>query len=109
MGPPDELTKSDHPYDGGSLTLAGKDNHGRLRQEFADKIASMTDEAFVTEATQRIWLSAYANNNPRSDYHWQADACWDEAQRREKPKLYTRAYNAAYEQATGYPRPSPSS
>lgn len=30
---------------------------------------------------------------PRSDYHWQADACYDEAARRGKPELYTQAYN----------------
>lgn len=45
--------------------------------------------------TLRIWLSAYANNNPRSDYHWQADACYDEAARRGKPELYVQAYEKA--------------
>ena len=76
------------------LTLEGKDNYGHPRQEFADKIAAMTDEAFINRAKHCIWLSAYANNNPRSDYHWHADACY-EAQRRGKPELYKKAYNQA--------------
>jgi hypothetical protein len=74
------------------LTLDGKDNSGKPRQDFAEKMAAMDDDAFVKEAEHRIWLSAYANNNPRSDYHWQADACWSEAQRREKPELYKLAF-----------------
>ncbi len=77
------------------LFLAGKDNYGKPRQLFADKIAAMDANAFVEEAKSRIWLSAYANNNPRSDYHWQADACFDEARRRGQPELYRRAYDAA--------------
>jgi uncharacterized protein with von Willebrand factor type A (vWA) domain len=31
----------------------------------------------LSEETKRmIWLSAYANNNPKSDYHWKCDACY---------------------------------
>jgi hypothetical protein len=55
----------------------------------------MDDDAFVKEAEHAIWLSAYASNNRRSDYHWQADACYAEAQRREKPHLYERAWKRA--------------
>ena len=78
-----------------AITLEGLSNYGKPRQDFADKIAALDDEAFVKEAEQKIWLSAYADNNPRSDYHWQADACYDEAQRRQKPDLYKRAYEHA--------------
>jgi hypothetical protein len=77
------------------LTLDGKSNRGKPRQAFADKIAALTDGAFEDEAKSRIWLSAYASNNPRSDYHWQCDACYDEAQRRSKPEIYTRAHKRA--------------
>lgn len=77
------------------LTIAGTSNYGRPRQEFADKIAALDDDAFEDAAKNVIWLSAYANNNPRSDYHWQADACYDEAQRRGKPYLYKNAYDRA--------------
>lgn len=78
-----------------ALRLTGKDNYGKSRQEFADKIAAMTDGMFLEVSKNKIWLSAYANNNPRSDYHWQADACYDEAQRRGKPELYKQAYERA--------------
>jgi hypothetical protein len=77
------------------LTLEGTDNFGKPKQEFADKLASLSDEALVEEAEDRIWLSAYANNNPRSDYHWQTEACYHEAKRREKPHLYSRAWKRA--------------
>lgn len=77
------------------LTLNGKDNYGKPRQDFADRLAKMTDDQFLDEANQSIWLSAYANNNPRSDYHWHADACYDEAQRRGKPELYSIAFKRA--------------
>lgn len=82
------------------ITLDGFDNYKAPRQAFADKIFAMDDAAFVEEAEHRIWLSAFANNNPRSDYHWQADACYDEAKRRGKPELYKEAYNRAAESAS---------
>jgi len=78
-----------------SITLEGKNNRGAPRQEWADKIADMDDEAFEDAAKQAIWLSAYAHNNPRSDYHWQADACHSEAERRGKPEIYSRAWKRA--------------
>lgn len=78
-----------------SITLDGKDNAGKPRQAFADKIAALDDAAFVKLAEERIWLSAFANNNPRSDYHWQADACHTEAERRGNPELYNEAWRKA--------------
>lgn len=77
------------------LTLTGNDNYGKPRQDFADKLAAATDNQFLEIAEDRIWLSAYANNNPRSDYHWQADACFAEAERRSKPELYDKAWRRA--------------
>jgi len=62
---------------------------------FSIEIASLDDEAFVKKSETLIWLSAFANNNPRSAYHWQADACYDEAKRRGKPELYDKAYKQA--------------
>lgn len=79
----------------GRLRLAGRDNSGCPRQHFADSLAASDDRQFIQTAEDRIWLSAYASNNPRSDYHWQADACYDEAQRRGNPALYTCAYDQA--------------
>jgi hypothetical protein len=77
------------------LLLSGTSNHDVPAQQFADKIAVMGDEAFVSEAGQYIWLSAYAGNNPTSDYHWMASACYYEAQRRGDPDLYQQAYDRA--------------
>jgi len=57
---------------------------------------SMTDEEYLQRAEQQIWLSAFANNNPRAPAHKEADRAYDEAMRREKPHLYQRAWNAAY-------------
>jgi hypothetical protein len=84
-----------------AITLAGKDNLGDPKQAFADKLAGLDDKAFGKEAENCIWLSAYAHNNPRSDYHWQADACYSEAERRGKPDLYSRAWARASGQARG--------
>jgi hypothetical protein len=80
---------------GEALKLEGRDNYGKPRQEFADEIAAVDDEPFVKRAERTIWLSAYADNNPRSDYHWQAAACYHEAERRGDPELYSRAYARA--------------
>jgi hypothetical protein len=77
------------------LTLEGKDNYGKPRQEFADRLAKANDAEFLKVAEQFIWLSAYAANNPRSDYHWMCDATYDEAKRRGKPELYDQAHKAA--------------
>jgi hypothetical protein len=78
-----------------AVQLEGKDNYGKPRQAFADKMAAMDEKEYLKAAEQVIWLSAYANNNSRSDYHWQADACYDEAMRRNKQELYTTAFNNA--------------
>lgn len=77
------------------VQIDGKDNYGNPRQEYANVISHKNDTAFLKEAEKLIWLSAYANNNPRSDYHWQADLCYREAVRRGKPELYTQAWERA--------------
>lgn len=92
---PVELTGiTDH-----GLVLKGRTNHSVPCQHFADSIGASDDEQFVQTATEIIWLSAYASNNTRSDYHWQASACYYEAQRRGKPELYQQAYDEARKQA----------
>ena len=77
------------------IVLSGTDNYERPAQEFADQIAALDDKKFTKRASDVIWLSAYAANNPRSDYHWQASAFWFEAQRRGKPGLYEAAWQDA--------------
>ncbi len=77
------------------LIIEGKDNYGKPRQEFADSIAILEEKHFLTHMETIIWLSAYANNNKRSDYHWQAQACYGECKRRNKLELYEQAYDRA--------------
>jgi hypothetical protein len=70
----------------------GKDNYGHPKQEYIDSLESMTDDALLEETKSKIWLSDYASNNPRSDFHWHADACYDECKRRGKTEIYQKAY-----------------
>jgi hypothetical protein len=77
------------------LTIEGTDNYGVPRQHFADTLAASDEAQFLQIAEEYIWLSAYADSNPRSDYHWKADACYDEAERRGKPELYRKAWERA--------------
>lgn len=79
----------------------GKDNYGRPKSDYIERIKDITDEELYAETKGMIWLSAYANNNPRSDYHWQCDACYDEWIRREKTNEYGRAWNEVYKQEFG--------
>lgn len=71
----------------------GNDNYGKPKIEYLQKIIAMDENQLQKETEQAIWLSAYANNNGRSDYHWQCDACYDVSKK--FGDLYTRAYNAA--------------
>ena len=77
------------------LTIEGRDNYGAPRQHFADTLAASDEAQFLQLAEEYIWLSAYASNNPRSDYHWKCDACYDEAKRRGNPDLYRKAWERA--------------
>jgi hypothetical protein len=77
------------------LTLDGNDNYGKPKQAFADRLAAASDDEYLKIAEEYIWLSAYANNNSRSDYHWMCDATYDEAKRRGKPELYSQAWEKA--------------
>lgn len=72
---------------------AGKDNYGRPKMEYVNKISKMTDEELHNETKNKIWLSAYANNNPRSDYHWHVDALYDEWIKRDNRDGYKKAYD----------------
>lgn len=81
------------------LVLRGTSNYGRPAQEWADKIAALGDEEFTEEAAEAVYWSAWASNNPTSDYHYEASACYYEAQRRGNPDLYQQAYNRAVARA----------
>lgn len=80
-----------------ALRVSGMGNEGP-RQEFADRLFELTDDEFTTRAENAIWLSAYAANNPNSDFHWHADLCYYEALRRGKAELYDLAWKRASSQ-----------
>lgn len=73
------------------MDFSGKDNYGKPKQEYVDRIAAMSDGDLEKETEHKIWLSGYANNNPRSDYHWHVDVCYVECEKRDS-KMYDRAY-----------------
>lgn len=66
------------------------------RNDYVGKLTRLSDAELVEETEQKVWLSGFAANNPRSAYHWQCDACYDEAKRRGKMWLYQRGWNKAY-------------
>lgn len=71
----------------------GNDNYGKPKQDYVDHIASMDMDKLKKETKDKIWLSAFANNNPRSDYHWHVDVCYDELMKRTgDDKVYTECF-----------------
>lgn len=89
---------SDRPYATGEK-YQGCDNYGKPRAEYITRIAGMDDDALLKETGDKIWLSAYAGNNPRSDFHWHVDVCYDEWQHRGKADQYDKAYKTACRRA----------
>lgn len=73
------------------------DNYGKPRGEYISRLELMDDTAIRKETEQMIWLSAYAANNGRSDYHWQCEACYDELMRRtHNDDEYDRIHKSAF-------------
>lgn len=68
------------------------DNYGKPKSFYLGKAIEMDDQRLFDECKSKIWLSAYASNNSRSDYHWHCDFCYDECKRRNKPEIYTKAH-----------------
>jgi len=78
----------------GGNNYKGNDNSGKPKTDFLQKLVDSSDEKLYEECKQYIWLSAYASNNHRSDYHYMCDACYDECQRRGKGEIYTKAHKS---------------
>ena len=64
------------------------------KQQYAARLEGMPDADLQAEAERYIWLSAFAANNPRSDFHWKCDMTFAEARRRGKEKIYERAHKS---------------
>lgn len=75
-----------------SRRYKGNDNSGKPKTEYLKRVVLMTDEELFKECKDKIWFSAYASNNHRSDFHWHCDCCYDECQRRGKIDLYNNAH-----------------
>jgi len=74
------------------IKYTGLDNYQKPKAQYIAKIFGMNKEALKRETEHMIWLSAYASNNPRSDYHWMCDACYDACSNFEG--LYEVAYKS---------------
>lgn len=72
-------------------TYDGTDNYGNPKSDYLKKIERMTDEEFESECSSMIYQAALCSNNPRADWHWRVDACYDESLKRDGG-IYTRAW-----------------
>ena len=86
---PEREYRNKDQYQGNGNPFCGV---SKPKSEFLDKIAEMDDKELYEKTKEMIWLSAYAANNPRSDYHWQCDACYDEWMHRGKGQKYQQAW-----------------
>lgn len=68
------------------------DNDPIKQEAYKVSLSKMSDEELYDETGRKIWLSAYANNNPISCYHWQLDATYDEWVKRQKTEMYIKAH-----------------
>lgn len=73
---------------------AGNDNNGKPKSNYLEKLTSLSDEELRKETETKIFMSAHAANNHRSDYHWHCDACYDECVNRNNMAIYKAAYKA---------------
>ena len=66
---------------------------------YKTSLERMTDDQLSMACDTYIWLSAYANNNPGSDYHWKCDMTYDECKRRNKPEIYAKVHDMLMKEA----------
>lgn len=76
-----------------SVKYSGNDNRGQPKSLYLEKLQRSTDSELFETTKSMIWLSAYAANNSRSDYHWMCDATYDEWVRRGKVSEYGNAHS----------------
>ena len=68
--------------------------------DYQAKLADMDKVALRKHCEEIIWLSSYAANNPRSDFHWMCDAAFAEAETRDGD-IYQAAYDTVWKQNFG--------
>ncbi len=79
--------------------VKGNNNYGTPKVEYLKELLVMDIPALKKATKDKIWLSAYANNNARSDYHYQCDLCYIICELREKD-LYDRLHKQVVEANT---------
>jgi len=72
---------------------ANPDNAPEKKEAYKAKLQAMSDEELFKETKDKIYWSAWADNNPISCFHWQCDYTYDEWNRR---KGNTDEYAYAY-------------
>lgn len=70
------------------------DNEPAKMEAYRLALEAMTDADLSRETKDKIWLSAYASNNPISCYHWQCDYTYNEWSRRGLTDRYQQAHDA---------------
>jgi len=103
----DKTTEFDAPSGVGvdavvSQKYSGKDNYGRPKARYLGKISGMDDTTLSRECYNMIYHSARCANNPRADWHWMVDACYDEAKKRNTDaNIYSKAFDRCYADHAG--------
>lgn len=69
-----------------------QDTKEKRQADYRAKLMNATDAELRKNCNQYIWLAAYAANNPRSDFHWMVDYCYDECKNRDKVNIYQEEY-----------------
>lgn len=88
---------TDTPAAPAASRFTGVDNYGRPKSEYVSKLSAMDDEQLSRECYEMIYHAARCANNPRADWHWMADACYDESARRSPDaRIYDRAWKTCY-------------
>lgn len=73
----------------------GNDNYGRPKIDYVNNLSAMNDSDLEMETYNMIYHSARCANNPRADWHWMVDACYDQCKEREGD-IYKKAYDECY-------------
>ena len=73
----------------------GNDNYGRPKSAYIEKLEAMSDEEIESETYSMIYQAARCANNPKADWHWMVDVCWDVCKSRPND-IYKKAYDECY-------------
>lgn len=79
----------------------GIDNFGSSKSKYLQKVIDTPEADLPKLCYDAIWRSAYANNNPRSDFHWQVDAVSDILEARGLSRIYTEAHKKCVHDTCG--------